>query len=115
MIVVAIIGILAAIAIPNFIRYQAKSKQSEAKVNLRSIYTCQNTHFGEKDIYAATVSDLGWVPEGRTRYRYSITAGDGTHFTAMATSNIDTDPLADVWVINQEIDLSNVTNDVSQQ
>jgi prepilin-type N-terminal cleavage/methylation domain-containing protein len=36
MIVVAIIGILAAIAIPNFVAYQAKSKQSEAKVSLGS-------------------------------------------------------------------------------
>ncbi|HEX6726218.1 MAG TPA: prepilin-type N-terminal cleavage/methylation domain-containing protein, partial [Nitrospira sp.] len=34
MIVVAIIGILAAIAIPNFLQYQLKSRQSEGKVNL---------------------------------------------------------------------------------
>ena len=34
MIVVAIIGILAAIAIPNFIAYQMKAEQSEAKVSL---------------------------------------------------------------------------------
>ncbi|WP_414645174.1 type IV pilin protein, partial [Candidatus Deferrimicrobium sp.] len=39
MIVVAIIGILAAIAIPNFLRFQAKSKQSEAKTNLGGIFT----------------------------------------------------------------------------
>ena len=37
MIVVAIIGILAAIAIPNFIKFQARSKQSEAKANLNGL------------------------------------------------------------------------------
>ena len=41
MIVVAIIGILAAIAIPNFLQYQLKSKQSEAKVNLGAIKTSE--------------------------------------------------------------------------
>ncbi|MDH4229486.1 MAG: prepilin-type N-terminal cleavage/methylation domain-containing protein, partial [Nitrospirota bacterium] len=39
MIVVAIIGILAAVAIPNFLQYQAKSKQSEARVLLSGLYT----------------------------------------------------------------------------
>ena len=37
MIVVAIIGILAAIAIPNFLRFQLKSKTSEGKVNLAAM------------------------------------------------------------------------------
>ena len=51
MIVVAIIGILAAIAIPNFLRYQAKSKQSEAKANLGAIFTSETSYKAEKDIY----------------------------------------------------------------
>jgi type IV pilus assembly protein PilA len=38
MIVVAIIGILAAIAIPNFMRYQLRSKASERKTNLEAIF-----------------------------------------------------------------------------
>ncbi len=38
MIVVAIIGILAAIAIPNFLRYQLRSKASERKTNVEAIF-----------------------------------------------------------------------------
>jgi type IV pilus assembly protein PilA len=37
MIVVAIIGILAAIAIPNFVKYQLRSKFSEASANLEGL------------------------------------------------------------------------------
>ena len=51
MIVVAIIGILAAIAIPNFVRFQARSKQSEAKANLKSLFTSQRSQYQEKDKY----------------------------------------------------------------
>ncbi len=51
MIVVAIIGILAAIAIPNFLRYQAKSKQSEAKANLGAIFTSEVSYNSERDTY----------------------------------------------------------------
>ena len=37
MIVVALIGVLSAIAIPNFMSYQARTRRSEAYVNLASI------------------------------------------------------------------------------
>jgi len=39
MIVVAIIGILAAIAIPNFLQYQMKARQTEARTNVMGIKT----------------------------------------------------------------------------
>ena len=51
MIVVAIIGILAAIAIPNFLQYQLKSRQSEAKVNLNAIKTSEVAFQAEKGCY----------------------------------------------------------------
>ena len=51
MIVVAIIGILAAIAIPNFLTYQLKSRQSEAKVNLGAIKTSLIAFQAERGCY----------------------------------------------------------------
>jgi len=113
MIVVAIIGILAAIAIPNFLRYQAKAKQSEAKANLGAIFTSQVAYFGEEDTYAGSMANLGWAAEGTARYTYSINAGDSDSFTAGATGNIDTDATVDSWTINDSKALVNGTNDVT--
>ena len=51
MIVVAIIGILAAIAIPNFIKFQLRAKAGEAKVNLAGIRTAEESYFAEAGTY----------------------------------------------------------------
>jgi type IV pilus assembly protein PilA len=95
MIVVAIIGILAAIAIPNFLTYQLKSRQSEAKVNLNAIKTSQIAFQAEKGCYlgipgaggngavvpaTGTKSNpLGWpdTAVGGTYPPSTIPAGDG--------------------------------------
>jgi len=47
MIVVAIIGILSAIAIPNFLRFQLRSKAAEGKLNLQGMYLTENGYFAE--------------------------------------------------------------------
>ena len=112
MIVVAIIGIIAAIAIPNFLTYQAKTKQTEARTNLGIIFSAQVSYFGENDFFASSVGTLGWVPIGTTRYAYSIIGSSSTHFTSRATGNIDTDTTIDVWEINHNKSLLSVTNDV---
>jgi type IV pilus assembly protein PilA len=72
MIVVAIIGILAAIAIPNFIRFQARSKQSEAKTNLKAIFTGQKSRFGERDRYSSLIAEIGFAPERGNRYFFDL-------------------------------------------
>ena len=52
MIVVAIIGILAALAIPRFQQFQSKSRQSEARSNLAHIYTLQVSYNGDNDTFS---------------------------------------------------------------
>lgn len=73
MIVVAIIGILAAIAIPNFLAYQLKSKSAEAKTNIGAIKTSLVAYAAERDEYLtasstpagnATTQKLAWTPIG---------------------------------------------------
>jgi type IV pilus assembly protein PilA len=75
MIVVAIIGILAAIAIPNFIRFQARSKQGEAKANLKAMFTAERSFFQEKDRYSPFQNEVGFSPERANRYAYRLVAG----------------------------------------
>jgi len=72
MIVVAIIGLLAAIAIPNFVKFQAKSKQSEAKANLKSAFTAEKAYAQEKDIYNPAINIVGFLPERNNRYAYFL-------------------------------------------
>jgi len=98
MIVVAIIGILAAIAIPNFLRFQAKSKQSEAKANLKGLFTAQRSQYQEFDRYLTANGELGFNPERGNRYWYQLAAGTyqirsavtSTSTTADSGINVDT-------------------------
>ncbi len=76
MIVVAIIGILAAIAIPNFIKFQARSKQGEAKANLKAWFTSQRAFLQEKDKYVEDIKILGFSPERGNRYAYYFSTED---------------------------------------
>lgn len=101
-ITVGMLGLLAALAIPNFMTYQARARRSEAYANLRAIASAENAYFTENGIYfeapphpnpggtgeslgadthgwdAAAENDfkaLGWKPEGRVRYAYDINTG----------------------------------------
>jgi type IV pilus assembly protein PilA len=130
MIVVAILGIVAAIAVPNFLRYQAQSRQSEARANLSGIFISETAFFGEQSRFSST-TDTGYQVAGTSnRYTYrthatdstgtdtgvvAINAGVGTvapentvipsassmtGFTATATANLDNDPAIDQWHVN---------------
>ncbi len=74
MVVVAIIGILAAIAVPNFQRFTAKSKQSEAKSSLSAIYSAERAFQAEWGSYFADFVNIGYSPTGQVRYRHGFSA-----------------------------------------
>lgn len=61
MIVVAIIGILAAVAVPNFQTYQAKARQAEAKSNLSSIFTAEHVFSTENSTFTQDLESAGFV------------------------------------------------------
>ena len=114
MIVVAIIGVLAAIAIPSFTSYQLRAKRSEAYANLVSIARSQETFFVTNGFYhdtggsfpgpapgpvkrswtpaSATAFDvIGFRPEGDVYFDYDLIASCGctTCFTATAYGDLD--------------------------
>lgn len=74
MIVVAIIGILAAVAIPQFGKYQAKSRASEARLNLSALYTAEISFFAEADSYGTCLADMGFPQPavGTNYYAYGF-------------------------------------------
>jgi len=74
MIVVAIIGILAAVAIPNFLRFQAKSRQAEARTVLSAIYTSQKAFSQEWQTFFADLPETGYFPEGMFRFSHGFGA-----------------------------------------
>jgi type IV pilus assembly protein PilA len=68
MVVVAIIGILSAVAIPNFKQYQAKSKSSEAKLQLASLYSGETALISDWDNYGTCLDYMGYSVAVRGYY-----------------------------------------------
>ena len=123
MIVVVIIGILAALAIPRFMKATAKAKQSEAKQLLKQIYTMEHAYRQANNTYgdngltsvpgaAFTFPQIGVEIQSSALYAYNIVAAANT-FTATATGNIDDDATIDTWTITDAGVLANTIDDVT--
>ena len=113
MIVVVIIGILAAMAIPRFYSAAVKAKQSEARTILKQVYTMQLGYRNQYDSYwgagisaFATGANLAFAPLGvdvqsNSMYTYTMAVANGTTFICTATcGSLDDDPTQDVWQID---------------
>jgi type IV pilus assembly protein PilA len=95
MIVVAIIGILAAIAIPNFLRYQAQARQAEAKTNLGGIFVAQTSYYGENSRFGS-FGEVGFALAGssnRYTYRTGAAAAAGGGNAAVVAAGITQDTI----------------------
>lgn len=133
MIVVAIIGILAAIAIPNFVAAQYRAKRSEAGPILDGIKTAElaydaiNDRFIEqgslvpRDITYGPVDKqlivwsggsmdlLGWAPDGQVRGGYMVTTASTTDFMVTGVINVDGDSEAATFTCNKDANPKMIT------
>ena len=112
MVVVAIIGILAAIAIPGYIGYRLRAERSVVWTDLQSIRLLEEQFYAEKNFYvdncanaaAITAALPGFSPDPdiSTLYTYSIDAVGASPqtFTARATTIGGRDPVP-AWTIDQ--------------
>ena len=118
MIVVAIIGILAAIAIPNFLAMQLRAKRSELPTNVDAIRTAEKAYHAEWDSFTSAVQtptaiggrsqvefsgggyvafeNLGWTADGKVRGGYTATAvtaaaAASDDFTVVGVADVDGD------------------------
>jgi type IV pilus assembly protein PilA len=88
MIVVAIIGILAAVAIPQYMNFTKKSKSSEAKVIVAGFVTAEAAYFAEQNTFTEDeINNLGDPASSAKYYAYSATINADTSVTVTATPN----------------------------
>ena len=133
MIVVAIIGILAAIAIPNFMKFLSKTKRAEVKYNLEAIFKCEVSWFGENNTFSDSFQVIRWQPLGKIYY-YTFWAGNPgeyqglsiaqnpdpgvapgatqSSFTVFGWGNIDDDNTKDIWYINDRKEMTISSDDL---
>jgi len=130
MVVVAIVAILAAIAIPNYLKFVGKTRRAEVKYNLEAIYKAEMSWYAEHAAFDNSFKVINWNPEGACSYSYSVgnevfgknppdnrpvgTPGAGvSSFTAYGWGNIDSDPTIDVWHIDEQNNLVNDVDDLN--
>ncbi len=110
LVVIVIIGVLAALAIPKFLSVITKAKSTEAKLMLKQVYNLQESFYLEKDVYSKELGVLGFRTEklvtegGPARYKIEIPAASATEFLASATAvvDFDKDGVFNRWSINHE-------------
>lgn len=89
MIVVIIVGILAAVAYPNYRNFTARAKRNEAKAALLKIATNQERFYLNNNVYTLDMTQLGFsasdnVESDSGAYTIDVGTADSNNFTATA-------------------------------
>ncbi len=90
MIVVVIVGILAAVAYPNYRDFVARSHRNEAKAALLQIATNQERFYLNNQAYSEDMTDLGFAVADNFvtetgSYQIDVAGADASTYTATAT------------------------------
>ncbi len=115
LIVVAIIGILAAMAVPQYRAYVARSKAQQGKLILEELRAAQEQYRALKGTYTAISTDLENFGAKMTKGPYSIDATDisasADTFRAITKGNCSGESAKnDQWCINQDGILCHLTS-----
>lgn len=109
LIVLAIIGILLLLALPNLMPLISKTKSIEAQIQLAHLYNSQSTYRYMHSKYATDMMELDFeapltVKEnGKSNYNYQILQAGNDSFKARATAvtDFDGDGIFNVWEIDE--------------
>lgn len=109
LIVLAIIGILILIALPNFKPLINRVKATEAKDQLRYARILQDSYYFEHDCYGKTLKSIGFAQSplvtegGEARYRIEISYADEKKYEirAIAVTDFDKDGVFNTWKVDQ--------------
>jgi type IV pilus assembly protein PilE len=90
LIVIVIVGILAAIAYPSYRQYVVRAKRIEAKAPLLQISTNQERHYLQNNTYTTDMTKLGFKAAGNMlsesgAYKINIDSATANGFVAKAT------------------------------
>jgi type IV pilus assembly protein PilE len=119
LIVLVIIGILILLALPNLMPLISQTRSTEAKMQLKHLYTLERNHFMRKSKYSMEFEDLGFEHQktiengGNANYRIEVIEASITSFKARATAlaDFDGDGQLNVWEIDQDQNLVEVVKD----
>lgn len=111
MVVVAIIGVLAAIGIPQYSKFQAKARQSEAKLSLAALFTAEESFRQEWNQFSVSLVNVGFSVQGsRLRYKTGFPAATPcTGYTVAGGAPAEATTVNDTWSDGTNVNTSSAS------